>query len=285
MARGSIDRQFNALKDEINDGKNMGSNYVVINPDLVPAVDDKPTVDDLDQIPPKEDDPDKVPDNPTDKDIFIPVNINVQYPEEFETLNEKFKRDKLCIWDFRHRKYAFYYPEYDYQEGDSFTYMGKEIKIRKFINMLDEHNVPIAYVIFEENGIIRIQEEIFFEYKYKEAIVDKFVKTPTIEFTNKRIELEFTEGKIYPLEFKTDGVITTIISSNTAGTMEHTNEAVKPAHQSIEFYMYNGKLYFKPLKAGLNVVTIQIADYTYSKVNQDTIIIKVNDKSKLESIN
>lgn len=67
--------------------------------------------------------------------------------------------------------------------------------------------------------------------------------------------------------------------------MEHTNEAVKPAHQSIEFYMYNGKLYFKPLKAGLNVVTIQIADYTYSKVNQDTIIIKVNDKSKLESIN
>ena len=125
MARGSIDRQFNALKDEINDGKNMGSNYVVINPDLVPAVEDKPTVDDLDQIPPKEDDPDKVPDNPTDKDIFIPVNINVQYPEEFETLNEKFKRDKLCIWDFRHRKYAFYYPEYDYQEGNSFTYMGK----------------------------------------------------------------------------------------------------------------------------------------------------------------
>ena len=70
MARGSIDRQFNALKDEINDGKNMGSNYVVINPDLVPAVEDKPTVDDLDQIPPKEDDPDKLPDNPQIK-IFL----------------------------------------------------------------------------------------------------------------------------------------------------------------------------------------------------------------------
>ena len=212
----------------------------------------------------------------TDEDKYCPDKHSLGYtPEEFKDNEQTYLKGVKGEWDFQDISYKLY-PKFRLKAGDSFRYYGKKIIIKKFVNIVDDFGRDVMYIVYDNGYRIEIMPKLIFYAIYDSAIAETFAQTPYIKFKEKRIEISFKEGRIYPLEFETNGIIVDILVSNTFET------ASSLTNKSIEFYFKEDKLYFKALKPELNVITFKLMDKTYSKASSETLVIKVNKESELK---
>lgn len=229
-------------------------------------------------------DNERLPDNISGISIFIPIDETITYPPEFEENSILFKLDKQPVWDFEHKEYKIF-KNIKLQKEDSFKVHNKTITIKDFIDIPDELGKNITYIIFLNNNKMSILPDIIFYTIFHNVIIENFIKEPYIKFPQNRIEISFEEDRIYPLEFESDGVLVNITAANTSGhytqDLNNPNKVVLTPQDSIEFYVKDKKLFFKPLRPELNVVTFKVVDSTYSKSKLETIVIKVNQQTTL----